>query len=182
MNDAKILGNGYLMMARMCHGLCHGLGLYNFGEQDENLWNRNTGSCMDYTACPQGGICGGQDYGPNNLYPSDQDYEDLYYAYLNSGNRKLEANGHAYFKRASPSVVRRGVLPNATSQSSNNTSIQRQFVNADSSVEGRSKNVTTVFGTLVSEVHLNGAFQKKYERYDEKTGIVTVSIATGLDG
>jgi len=57
-----------------CQELGHDFGL---AHQDENPFNVNLGSCMDYTIAPAGGVFDGFDYGPSNLHPNAHDYDEL---------------------------------------------------------------------------------------------------------
>jgi hypothetical protein len=50
---------------------------YGLAHQNEIFTNVNTGSCMDYTNAPAGGIVGGFNYGPSNEYPNAHDYDQL---------------------------------------------------------------------------------------------------------
>ena len=50
----------------MCQEIAHGFGL---DHQDENFNNPNLGSCMDYTANPEGP--------PSNEHPNQHDYDEL---------------------------------------------------------------------------------------------------------
>ncbi|HET8774643.1 MAG TPA: hypothetical protein VFP80_12645 [Thermoanaerobaculia bacterium] len=50
---------------------------YGLAHQNEIFTNVNTGSCMDYTNAPAGGIVGGFNYGLSNEYPNAHDYEQL---------------------------------------------------------------------------------------------------------
>jgi hypothetical protein len=50
----------------MCQEIAHDFGL---GHQDENFYNPNLGSCMDYTANPLGP--------PSNEHPNKHDYDQL---------------------------------------------------------------------------------------------------------
>ncbi len=50
---------------------------YGLAHQNEIFTNVNTGSCMDYTNAPAGGIVGGFNYGPSNEYPNQHDYDQL---------------------------------------------------------------------------------------------------------
>jgi hypothetical protein len=54
----------------VCQEVGHDFGL---DHQDENHYNRNLGSCMDYTAQP----AGGGTYGPDNLNPNQHDLDQL---------------------------------------------------------------------------------------------------------
>lgn len=68
-----------------CHEIGHAVGLPH---QDEDEQNMNTGSCMDYTAHPEGG----RGYGPNALHPNDVDFEKLSAVYGNQiGLRRKRA-------------------------------------------------------------------------------------------
>ncbi|MEK7124666.1 MAG: hypothetical protein AAB877_03250 [Patescibacteria group bacterium] len=59
----------------MCQEIAHTFGL---DHQDENFYNLNLGSCMDYTNDPDGP--------PSNEHPNNHDYEqlELIYAHLDS--------------------------------------------------------------------------------------------------
>jgi hypothetical protein len=57
-----------------CQEIAHDFGL---DHQDENFYNYNLGTCMDYTAAPAGGVYNGFDYGPSNEHPNDHDYAQL---------------------------------------------------------------------------------------------------------
>lgn len=59
----------------VCQEIAHGFGL---AHQDENFWNPNLGSCMDYTADPDGPL--------SNEHPNQHDYDQLeaIYAHLDS--------------------------------------------------------------------------------------------------
>lgn len=63
----------------MCQEVGHTFGL---GHQDENFYNENLGSCMDYTADPEGIGSNGPE---NNERPNAHDYDQLtsIYAHLN---------------------------------------------------------------------------------------------------
>ncbi|HEX6100803.1 MAG TPA: hypothetical protein VF432_31085 [Thermoanaerobaculia bacterium] len=50
---------------------------YGLAHQNEIFTNVNTGSCMDYTNAPAGGILNGFNYGLSNEYPNAHDYEQL---------------------------------------------------------------------------------------------------------
>ena len=50
---------------------------YGLAHQNEIFTNVNTGSCMDYTNAPAGGIVGGFNYGLSNEYPNAHDYAQL---------------------------------------------------------------------------------------------------------
>ena len=50
---------------------------YGLAHQNEIFTNVNTGSCMDYTNAPAGGVVGGFNYGPSNEYPNAHDYSQL---------------------------------------------------------------------------------------------------------
>lgn len=64
----------------MCQEVAHDFGL---GHQDEDHYNVNVGSCMDYTKRPEGGVGTAQDgttpfdYGPANIAPNAHDFEQL---------------------------------------------------------------------------------------------------------
>ena len=58
----------------MCQEIAHGYGL---DHQDENHYNKNLGSCMDYTADPNGGVYNNFDYGPSNEHPDAHDFAQL---------------------------------------------------------------------------------------------------------
>lgn len=69
----------------MCQEPGHTLGL---GHQDENFYNANLGTCMDYTANPLGP--------PSNEHPNQHDYDQLakIYSHLDSFNTpKAAADG-----------------------------------------------------------------------------------------
>lgn len=57
-----------------CQEIGHDFGL---AHQNEIFDNANTGSCMDYTNAPAGGVLGGFNYGPTNEYPNAHDYDML---------------------------------------------------------------------------------------------------------
>jgi hypothetical protein len=50
---------------------------YGLAHQNEIFTNVNTGSCMDYTNAPAGGILNGVNYGLSNEYPNAHDYDQL---------------------------------------------------------------------------------------------------------
>lgn len=50
---------------------------YGLAHQNEIFTNVNTGSCMDYTNAPAGGVVGGFNYGASNEYPNQHDYDQL---------------------------------------------------------------------------------------------------------
>lgn len=54
----------------MCQEIGHTFGL---GHQDEDFYNANLGTCMDYTSDPDGALYGQLD----NRYPNAHDYEEL---------------------------------------------------------------------------------------------------------
>jgi hypothetical protein len=65
-----------------CQEVGHAFGL---GHQDENFYNANLGTCMDYTADADGG----GSYGPTNEEPNAHDFEQLeliYNSHLDSSN------------------------------------------------------------------------------------------------
>ncbi len=57
-----------------CQEIAHDFGL---DHQDENFYNYNLGTCMDYTAAPAGGLYDGFDYGPSNEHPNKHDYDQI---------------------------------------------------------------------------------------------------------
>jgi hypothetical protein len=57
-----------------CQEIGHDFGL---GHQNEIFNNVNTGSCMDYTNAPQGGVVGGFNYGPAKDHPNGHDTDQL---------------------------------------------------------------------------------------------------------
>jgi len=57
-----------------CQEIAHDFGL---DHQDENFYNYNLGTCMDYTVAPAGGVYEGVDYGPSNVGPNDHDYDQI---------------------------------------------------------------------------------------------------------
>lgn len=73
----------------MCQEVGHDFGL---AHQDENFYNYNLGSCMDYTNDPNGGA----KYGPSNLHPNQHDYDELeiIYAHLDSYNTNASVAVH----------------------------------------------------------------------------------------
>ena len=78
----------------LCHELGHALGL---NHQDENHFNKNTGSCMDYSVKIEGGTF----YGPSNLAPNQLDFQSLKDAYAasdRSNNRRWKRRAHKYTK------------------------------------------------------------------------------------
>lgn len=58
----------------MCQEIAHDFGL---GHQDENSYNANLGSCMDYTNDPDGGVGGAVSDDPSNEHPNLHDYDQL---------------------------------------------------------------------------------------------------------
>lgn len=58
----------------MCQELAHDFGL---GHQDENSYNANLGSCMDYTNDPDGGLGGAVSDDPSNEHPNLHDYDQI---------------------------------------------------------------------------------------------------------
>jgi hypothetical protein len=62
---------------------------YGLGHQNEIFDNINVGSCMDYTNAPLGGIVGGFNYGPANLYPNAHDYDQLLTQYNHNDSVSL---------------------------------------------------------------------------------------------
>ena len=62
----------------MCQEVAHNFGL---GHQNEQFDNANTGSCMDYTNAPTGGVVNGFDYGPSNEHPNAHDSQQLIMIY-----------------------------------------------------------------------------------------------------
>ena len=65
----------------VCQEIAHDFGL---DHQDENFWNPNLGTCMDYTAVPEGN----DTFGPANTSPNQHDYDQLQdnYAHLVGGS------------------------------------------------------------------------------------------------
>lgn len=57
-----------------CQEIAHDFGL---DHQDENFYNFNLGTCMDYTVAPAGGLYNGVDYGPSNEHPNDHDFDQI---------------------------------------------------------------------------------------------------------
>jgi hypothetical protein len=57
-----------------CQEIGHDFGL---AHQNEIFTNVNTGSCMDYTNAPAGGVLNGFNYGPSNEHPNAHDTEQL---------------------------------------------------------------------------------------------------------
>jgi len=73
-----------------CQEIAHDFGL---DHQDENFYNYNLGTCMDYTVAPAGGIYNGVDYGPSNEHPNDHDYDELITIYSHDdGNSSPATN------------------------------------------------------------------------------------------
>jgi hypothetical protein len=58
----------------ICQEVAHTFGL---GHVNETYDTANTGSCMDYTSDPAGGIVNGVDYGPANTAPNQHDFDLL---------------------------------------------------------------------------------------------------------
>ena len=57
-----------------CQEIAHDFGL---DHQDENFYNYNLGTCMDYTAAPEGGVYNGFNYGPSNVSTNRHDYDQI---------------------------------------------------------------------------------------------------------
>ena len=64
-----------------CQEIGHDFGL---AHQNEIFTNVNTGSCMDYTNAPAGGVLNGFNYGPSNEHPNAHDTEQLNSIYNHS--------------------------------------------------------------------------------------------------
>lgn len=80
----------------MCQEIAHDFGL---GHQDEDSYNANLGSCMDYTNDPDGGSGGAVNDDPSNEYPNLHDYgqlETIYNAHLDlaSTNQTITHQGN----------------------------------------------------------------------------------------
>ena len=58
----------------VCQEIAHTFGL---DHQDENFYNANLGTCMDYTNDPDGGKGGASTTDPSNEYPNAHDYDIL---------------------------------------------------------------------------------------------------------
>lgn len=58
----------------MCQEIAHDFGL---NHQDEDFYNANLGSCMDYTNDPDGGVGGAVADDPSNEHPNLHDYDQL---------------------------------------------------------------------------------------------------------
>ncbi len=58
----------------MCQEIGHTFGL---NHQDEDFYNANLGTCMDYTNDPDGGIGGAVADDPSNEHPNAHDYDQL---------------------------------------------------------------------------------------------------------
>ena len=67
----------------MCQEIAHDFGL---DHQDEDFYNANLGSCMDYTNDPDGGPGGVASNDPSNEHPNAHDFEQIVaiYAHLDS--------------------------------------------------------------------------------------------------
>ncbi len=86
----------------MCQEVGHEFGL---DHQDENFYNTNLGTCMDYTNDPDGTLYGQ----PDNQYPNQHDYDEMtdIYAHLNStesGGGPGNGNGNGNGKKKSSGV------------------------------------------------------------------------------
>jgi hypothetical protein len=177
MNDRLIHGH-YEKSQVMCHEIGHAVGL---SHPNEDHFDRNTGSCMDYSAFPQGGVHDGFDFGPSNERPSNQDYIDLYDAYFNNGNRRLESGDEWDYIKA-PGVDRTDYsLMQITIANEALTRVKTAELVPGGEDEHKVDVVSVHMGQLVSEVHVNGIVEKRYELLDEESGILTVSVATGID-
>jgi len=77
-----------------CQEIGHDFGL---AHQNEIFDNANTGSCMDYTNAPGGGVLNGFNYGPTNEYPNAHDYDMLDTIYGASSSAALTGNATTDF-------------------------------------------------------------------------------------
>ena len=73
----------------ICQGAGHTFGL---DHQDEDFYNANLGTCMDYTSDPDGTLFGQLD----NRHPNQHDYDEMtaMYAHLNSTDSGGPGNGN----------------------------------------------------------------------------------------
>lgn len=76
----------------MCQEIGHTFGL---GHQNEVFNNVNTGSCMDYTNNPSGGVLNAFEYGQNNLKPNPHDFDMLASIYNHADGSTTLAAGAA---------------------------------------------------------------------------------------
>ena len=96
----------------MCQEIAHGYGL---DHQDEGHYNENLGSCMDYTADPNGGISNGFDYGDTNEHPNQHDFEMLAHIY-NHTDTVSTTGGKGGKNRAEPAPQAEEALGNTPTE------------------------------------------------------------------
>lgn len=78
LNDTYLNASPYNTAAWRRLIVCQELGqTYGLDLTDHTYTNVNTGSCMDATNNPAGGVLNGFDYGPSNEYPNAHDYAQL---------------------------------------------------------------------------------------------------------
>jgi hypothetical protein len=94
MNDSYSWSAGNRQLV-MCQEVGHTLGL---GHQDEDFWNANLGTCMDYTSLPFGP--------PNNLALNQHDHDQLgaIYAHLDGYGTLTQSSSAAAMPPGSESI------------------------------------------------------------------------------
>lgn len=133
----------------LCHELGHALGL---NHQDENHFNINSGSCMDYSAKPEGG----GNFGPNNLSPNEADFavlDDLYGA-LAFGKE----NTRKQFKNAM-TRLRKRKKRNGRDESNRNAA--------------ESSGIVENWGNLIEEIRCGDVLHQTFEYVDFDGSLVT---------
>lgn len=140
-----------------CHEIGHTLGLPHL--HGTKHFNKNKGSCMDYTYGPEGGkkkVHGKmRNFGNlKNLQPHKRDFKVLFLGYTSDRNRQLEED--AFIE-------------------DDNKPMTIQTVDAEDLLASLEFDATNDFGVLISEVEENGVVEKTYENEDAETGIMIVT-------
>ena len=141
----------------LCHEIGHALGL---NHQDENHFNRNTGSCMDYSSK----IEGGPFYGPSNVAPNAIDFQSLKEAYTSNDKNRRSTNNVKNRRRKKLRKRKRLRFKDEGRKRRKDNS--RALVHFDSQY----------FGSIVNEVKCGDTIHRTYEYIDDD-GILFTTMA-----
>mmetsp|Transcript_21694 Transcript_21694/g.33170 ORF Transcript_21694/g.33170 Transcript_21694/m.33170 type:complete len:350 (-) Transcript_21694:238-1287(-) len=137
----------------LCHELGHALGL---NHQDENHFNINSGSCMDYSAKPEGG----GNFGPDNLSPNEDDFAVLDELYGTIASDR--GNTRKRFRNAMKRVRKR-------KKRNGKVNYHRYVAELSEINEG--------WGNLIEEIKCGDALHQRFE-YEDSDGSVVTTIMT----